>query len=90
MPPRKLNISRKVMLLAQFWNRPPRPKVAILAAVARLISDSTAFGKKSVEAGDHWKSASYLREFPPPDLASQSRSYFLAHITGTVWLTRAS
>jgi hypothetical protein len=61
----------------------------VLFALARLVWD-TVFGKKSVEAGDHLRSPSYLRESPPPDLVSQSRSYFLAHITGTVWLTRAS
>lgn len=27
---------------------------------------------------------------PPPDLATETRSYFLAHVTGTVLLTRAS
>jgi hypothetical protein len=27
---------------------------------------------------------------PPPDLATERRSYFLAHVTGTVLLTRAS
>ena len=47
-------------------------------------------GTRGWKAGDHLKSPSYLRESPPPDLVSQSRSYFLVHIIGTIWLTRAS
>src|ERR1700720_4503997 len=51
----------------------------------------SAFGKKSVKAGDDPNGRpSFLRESPSPDVVSQSRSYFLAHVTGTVWLTRAS
>ena len=47
--------------------------------------------KKSVKAGDDPNGGpSFLRESPPPDVVSQSRSYFLVHVTGTVWLTRAS
>jgi hypothetical protein len=43
-----------------------------------------------MEAGDHLKFPSHLRESPPPDLVSQSRTYFLAHVTGTVCPARAS
>jgi hypothetical protein len=69
---------------------PPYPVGHNLAS--QDSSHMQACGKaKSVEVGDDPGVPSFsLRVSPPPDSTFRKSHYFLAHITGTVWLKRAS